>query len=449
MNHNTEAMSDSPFHFDDAWTEALPGLSQFLQPKPDAWRAVLIADLTGQMRVILWCPREDWASAQEEVHAVMAALGGPYWSGGIVRGEVGERHPDATWQTLAWEQARGVCGLCDRLRILARHRAKAAWFHAPGEPPWPGGQGECTIALFYSFKGGVGRSTALAATALRLAADEERVVVLDADLDAPGVGPLLPGLDGAVARHGIVDYLLEQPVLGATGSQPVLNEYYHRSVFRDSGSDRSVSVFPAGTLDAEFIHKLARVDYTSPPNGDDHALVALLRQIRSELEPNWILIDSRAGLGEVSGFLTRGFCHVNVLFGALAEASWRGTELLLDQLGLQRLQESNPRPQAECLWVAAMIPRQQQQYHASTAAFHTRSRDLFAERYYADPAYGEDYWTTDDLESIDSPHVPVVIPYEPLLADYRDLAEVANSVLLKDSHYGQLVDRLRTCRKRL
>ena len=449
MNNTIEAVTDSAFHFDDAWTKAVSDLSQFLQQKPDTWRAVLIADLTGRLRVILWCPKGDWASARQQVHSVMADAGGPYWSQGIVRGEASERHPDATWQTQAWGQARSVSGACDRLRILTRHRAKAAWFDAPSDPPWPGGQDECTIALFYSFKGGVGRSTALAATALRLAADEERVVVVDADLDAPGVGPLLPGLDGTTARHGIVDYLLEQPVLETAGSRPVLDEYYHRSVFRDSGSDRSVSVFPAGTLDAEFIHKLARVDYTSPPNGDDHALVALMRQIRSELEPNWILIDSRAGLGEVSGFLTGGFCHVNVLFGALAESSWRGTELLLNQLGHQRLQESNPRPQAECIWVAAMIPRQQQQYHASTAAFHTRSRDLFAQKYYADPAYGEDFWTTDDLESIDSPHVPVVLPYEPLLADYRELTEVANSVLLKDDHYGQLVDRLHTCRKRL
>lgn len=449
MNDSDDAMTDSALHFDDAWAESMSGLSRLLQRKPGAWRAILIADLTGRLRVVLWCPEGDWASAQGEINGVMTDVGGPYWSRGIVRGEVGERHPDVTWQTLAWKQARSVSGLCDRLRVLARHRAKAAWFRAPGDPPWPGGQDECTIALFYSFKGGVGRSTALAATALRLAADEERVVVLDADLDAPGVGPLLPGLDGTVARHGIVDYLLEQPVLEATESRPVLNEYYHRSVFRDSGSDRSVSVFPAGTLDREFIHKLARVDYAGPPNGGDHALVALVRQIRSELDPSWILIDSRAGLGEVSGLLTRGFCHVNVLFGALAEASWRGTELLLDQLGRQRLQESTPRSQAECIWVAAMIPRQQQQYHASIAAFHTRSRDLFAERYYADPEYGEDYWTTDDLESIDSPHVPVVIPYEPLLADYRELAEVANSVLLKDNHYRQLVDRLRTCRKRL
>ncbi len=448
MSDKAVAMRESAFHFDDAWREAKSGLSQFLLGKPGAWRAVLIADVTGRLRVILWCPKGDWASGRKEVHRVMADAGGPYWSQGVIQAEDRE-HPDVAWQNRAWERASGVTDADDRLRVLKRHRSKAAWFDAPAEPPWPGGQDECAIALFYSFKGGVGRSTALAATALRLAASGERVVVIDADLDAPGVGSLLVDLDGAIAPHGIVDYLLEQPVLEAKGMVPKLDEYYHRSAIRDSGNDREILVFPAGTLGPDFIHKLARVDYANPLDGRDHALVALMHHVREELEPSWILIDSRAGLGEVSGFLTGGFCHINVLFGALAESSWHGTELLLDRLGRQRLQESNPRSQSECIWVAAMIPRQQQQYKASADAFLTRSRDLFSERYYADPEYGEDFWTTDDLEAIDSPHVPVVIPYEPLLADYRQLAEVVDSVSLKDSHCREIVERLRMCRKRL
>lgn len=448
MNNHAVAASESAFHFDDAWTRAISRLSQFLHSKPDAWRVVLIADVTGRLRVILWCPKDDWASGCKEVHDVMADACGPYWSQGVIPAEDIE-HPDGVWQNRAWKRSSGVPDAHDRLRVLQRHRSKAAWFDEPTDPPWPGGPTESTIALFYSFKGGVGRSTALAATALRLAVGGERVVVVDADLDAPGVGSLLPGLDGAIAPHGIVDYLLEQAVLADQGSLPKLDEYYHRAAIRDSGNDKEILVFPAGTLGSAFVHKLARVDYVPPLDGRDRALVALMRHIQKDLEPSWILIDSRAGLGEISGTLTGGFCHVNVLFGALAESSWHGTKLLLDRLGRQPLQESPPRSQAECVWVAAMIPRQRQQYKDSIDAFSTRSRDLFSRHYYADPEYGDDFWTTDDLDGIDSPHVPVAIPYEPLLADYRELAEVVDPVLLKDRHYGDLVDRLRMCRQRL
>lgn len=442
-------MNSTRLHFDDAWSRAVSGLSKLLQPKPGDWRVVLIVDVTGRVRIILWCPTTDWTSGQDEIDGVLAQACGPYWSKGIIKGEVGERNPDVSWQQRAWDQGTVVDGTHDRLRTLTRHRAKAAWFHAPTEPPWPGGRGECTIGLFYSFKGGVGRSTALAATALRLAADGERVVVLDADFDAPGVGSLLSGREGIVASHGIVDYLIEQPVLAHAELNPRLDEYYHSCFFPHSGSDKEILVFPSGSVDAEFIEKLGRLDYTSPLNGDDHVLVALMRQIRDALEPNWILIDSRAGLGEASGFLTGGFCHVNVLFGALAEASWRGTELILDRLGRRRLRGPTPRSQAECIWVAAMVPRQQQQYRAVTATFRDRSRDLFEETYYADSMSGEDFWTVADLDEDDSPHVPVVIPYEPLLADFTELTEVADTVLLKDRHYEQLVERLRTCRARM
>ena len=43
------------------------------------------------------------------------------------------------------------------------------------------------IITFYSYKGGTGRSMALANVAWILAANEKRVLVIDWDLEAPGV----------------------------------------------------------------------------------------------------------------------------------------------------------------------------------------------------------------------------------------------------------------------
>jgi len=76
---------------------------------------------------------------------------------------------------------------------------------------------------FYSFKGGVGRSTALAAFAIHRAREGERVAVIDADLDAPGIGTLLAAdAEGTTARWGVADYLLERAI------GPVdLRDYYH------------------------------------------------------------------------------------------------------------------------------------------------------------------------------------------------------------------------------
>ena len=173
--------------------------------------------------------------------------------------------------------------------------------------------------LFYSFKGGVGRSTALAATASHLASNGDRVVVLDADLDAPGVASMLAGHGGATAPWGIVDYLLERRVSG--NAEPHIEDYYHQ--YADAGvSGGEIFVYPAGTFNRAYVDKLARIDYGSEADGSAHPFVALLGQIRRELAPRWILIDAGAGFGEIAGFLTGGLCHLYVLLGTPADASW-------------------------------------------------------------------------------------------------------------------------------
>ena len=222
--------------------------------------------------------------------------------------------------------------------------AKSGWFEAPPEPPWKLTKNAPTIVLFYSFKGGVGRSTALAATALRFAAAGDRVVVLDADLDAPGVASLLAGHDGATASWGIVDYLLEHRV--CRQMEPHTDDYHHR--YADAGAlvAEDILVYPAGTFDQGYVDKLARIDYGNQPDGSEHPFVALLEQIRSEHAPRWILIDARAGLGEMSGFLTGGLCHLHVLLGTLADASWRGLELILERLGGTACGTASRRPSA-------------------------------------------------------------------------------------------------------
>ena len=54
----------------------------------------------------------------------------------------------------------------------------------------PESKGACRI-VFFSIKGGVGRSTALAATAWSLAQRGKRVLVLDLDLESPGLSSAL------------------------------------------------------------------------------------------------------------------------------------------------------------------------------------------------------------------------------------------------------------------
>jgi cellulose biosynthesis protein BcsQ len=58
------------------------------------------------------------------------------------------------------------------------------------------------IVTFYSWKGGVGRTMALANTAIQLARKGNRVLMVDWDLEAPGLGKYFEG--GEAQQTGLV-----------------------------------------------------------------------------------------------------------------------------------------------------------------------------------------------------------------------------------------------------
>ena len=63
------------------------------------------------------------------------------------------------------------------------------------------------ITTFYSFKGGVGRTMALVNVAVELANSGRRVVIVDFDLEAPGIDTF--DLGRPSATRGIVDFVRE------------------------------------------------------------------------------------------------------------------------------------------------------------------------------------------------------------------------------------------------
>jgi hypothetical protein len=438
-------------HLDDARDEAIQELRGYLSDKPRGWRILLVEDAFAMLRLIVWCPkrREDAVKeVEDELEERLARCSGPYWSRAILFATPQrDPSPDREWQEDAWEEALED-PLEPRLRVRDRVRVKTTWLAAPVEPPWNLGRVEPPLVVFYSFKGGVGRSTALAATALQLAGSGSVVALLDADLDAPGVATMF--LDSATPRpgYGIVDYLLEQPILEQAGAgSPRLEDYFFRASRDLVTGSGELLVFPAGTFNQRYMSKLARLDHGAPPGGGEHPFLGLLRQIREEIAPDWILIDSRAGLGDVSGFLLGGICHLHVILASHSEQNWQGLRPVLEGLGARRLREG--RPQAECILVAAMLPGEPgvERFERAVLSFSDRAEDVFKERYYAEQ--GEDFWTVQDAaNSSDAPHIPEALPYNENLALFCRLSEVAG-LLRQGGPYVSLVKRIGAVVERL
>ncbi|CAO5166914.1 CobQ/CobB/MinD/ParA nucleotide binding domain-containing protein [Frankia sp. AiPs1] len=148
------------------------------------------------------------------------------------------------------------------------------------------------VATFYSLRGGVGRSTALAHTA-QLLAQEHRVLCIDMDLEAPGLAALFD-VEREVRRdQGVVPLLLGAEIAGAL---PDVTPHLLRV-----HPDRELYLLPAGHPDADYARRLAQLDPASWYREEDNPLRMLLSAVGGlRIAPQIVLIDARTGISPLS-----------------------------------------------------------------------------------------------------------------------------------------------------
>lgn len=405
-------------HFDEAKPAAERILREWLRSMHDVAKLLLVGDLFGKLSLAIW---SSTAPDTQNLEQELRDKCGPWWSGAVLHVE----QEDAVTRDLYTETLRQ--GRPDpsepRLVVLNRHRSRTAWFEDEVEPLWSAPDPHPPIVVFYSFKGGLGRSTILASFAIQRARAGERVCVLDLDLDSPGVGRLLSAdAEGLTAQWGVVDFLIEQ-----SAGKPPLSDYYHRCD-RVAGAGEIV-VFPAGRINEAYPDKLARVDMEEAPPARESGLARLLQHVRDELKPHWILLDARTGISESAGRLLSGIAHLHVLLGTTQDQSWQGSNIVLDRLGKERVLAS--RSQAEAILVQAMVPPGDAG-KVAREAFLARAEQEFTDRYYAEEGADDEgagtFWNTRDMDSLDAPHVAVPVDYDAKLASFGDIAEVAETL---------------------
>lgn len=183
--------------------------------------------------------------------------------------------------------------------------------------------------VFYSIKGGVGRSTALAACAWSLAQAGRKVMVIDLDLESPGLTRTLISEDKQ-PKFGVTDWLVEDLVDQA---DRLLDDVYARSDLLTQGD---IIVVPAhGREPGDYISKLGRV-WMSKNTGArvedwSQRLDRLLHALEDQHKPDVILIDARAGIDDVAATcITDLGAHTILLFAVQGEQTWSGYRVLFD-----------------------------------------------------------------------------------------------------------------------
>ncbi len=165
--------------------------------------------------------------------------------------------------------------------------------------------------VFYSYKGGVGRTTALVHTAFHLARGGLRVVVVDMDVEAPGLHTVLPRPDGEAVTAGLVDYLWERqvrPFDSAPGEglvtclvETVPGQQAIAYAVEDPVSHAPIHVIPAGAVGGDYVRRLATLSSHHVLSRPDDAWSLFEKEMMEQLEPDVMLIDARTGLGDWGG----------------------------------------------------------------------------------------------------------------------------------------------------
>jgi tetratricopeptide (TPR) repeat protein len=196
------------------------------------------------------------------------------------------------------------------------------------------------VVTFYSYKGGVGRTSALMNCAHRLATMGKRVFVIDFDLEAPGIDAFDFSQSNAT-RPGLVEYI---------GGFMDSNEVAHLDEFVFNISDKAVegSVFmmPAGRKDENYQVLLSRLDWKVLYKQKSGFLFVenLKASIREKYNPDYVLTD-------VSGICTLQLPDLVVLLFSLNNQNVRGTAQIYNSIKFNKLN----RP-IKTLLVASPIP---------------------------------------------------------------------------------------------
>nr|WP_239096805.1 hypothetical protein [Streptomyces sp. SID11385] len=194
--------------------------------------------------------------------------------------------------------------------------------------------GAPVVSTFYSLRGGVGRSTALAHTARAIAGQGLTVLCVDMDLEAPGLAALFEVEDEVAPGTGVVPLLA-----GAEVSGRIADLGNHILPVAES---RGLYVLPAGRPDAEYARMLSHLDPMAwYGEGEVNPLRLLVEKIKELPEkPDVVLIDSRTGISPLAAPLLFDVSDINVIAfyphpqakagtraltrALLAAKSWRG-----------------------------------------------------------------------------------------------------------------------------
>lgn len=280
---------------------------------------------------------------------------------------------------------------------------------------------------FYSYKGGVGRSLALANIAALLVNRGRRVALIDFDLEAPGLDSF-EEFKCVASKPGVVEYVTE---FKSTRRAPDISQFTHPCELPGPLRGK-LWIMPAGKKDAAYNSLRANLHWVRLyDSGLGEPFVENWKAaIARHCQPDYVFVDSRTGLTDVAGICTLHLPDLVVMVFGLNDQNVKGIAAVAKTI---RESESTRIPQLH--YVASPLPNLTREKRGpltkrlTAAASHLGVKFKSTLRYQAAAALNEKLFVLEDEFEAS----PLVEDYEDLLGRLIEYNRTGLDFLLKQT----------------
>ncbi|KOV58603.1 hypothetical protein ADL01_37615 [Streptomyces sp. NRRL WC-3618] len=208
--------------------------------------------------------------------------------------------------------------------------------------------GDVQVIAFHSFKGGVGRTVHAVALADQLARQGRRVLLIDADLEAPGITWMHQAQGGTsdISYEDVLALLHGTDGGGTASVTEIVRDYLAGQFVVGTGPGR-LAILPATRRSRLGPPRIEPVDLLTHDRST-YFLTESLAEVASAAELDTVIIDLRAGASELAAPVLLDPRVQRVFVTTLSHQSLDGTLRMIGQLGAKApaLLGQDPAPAA-------------------------------------------------------------------------------------------------------
>ncbi len=282
------------------------------------------------------------------------------------------------------------------------------------------------VTSFYSFKGGVGRTTAAVLTSMLLARQGKRVMIIDFDLEAPGLASLFANkddnADNFLKVKGFVDFLVEYDAHKRDLNKINIDDYYFvqndQTLIGNKGGELIIVPAIATSTDSasSYLDKLSKVNLKYGA-GRAYMPDVFLKELDKKIRPDIIIIDSRTGINDVGGLVFNRYSQNLFLLFYGNQQNMFGLESIVPEL--KKLNEKD----VQFYLLNSPVPKNETDANTVTDYYVERSYEIFKTHIYDDNSIPDQFDETAN-------HFPINIPFNDqalVLNSYKKLSALIDS----------------------